>query len=439
MRIARIIFIGVLTLSASRTFGQPVVTKPEVGKPLSEFRFDNVKNYLKDNVSLADFRGKWLFLEMWSANCKACIYSLPKIQKIQDQFQGEIHFFLVGENDHSNKGIEKAYENAVKNRGIRIPSAFDSTFFTKFDVASFPQIFIVDPKGILRYVTTGIDMTVEKIRLLLDGKKVSFLPLYEDVEHPKFDVVEAFGGNRLLSCSVLTSWNNGEINSGYPIDVFAKLPELWPPGWKVAGVGLSDLYNYAYFGDAYWMWYDSAYYGKVWSKPLLELRDTSAFRIVQASEGNRGIYNYCLKVPDSSISREKIMNELQRSLTLAFGYTAAIERRNMPVWKLIARPETFARLHTRGGKRFLSPGSIRAGFTVRNYDMQTFLAAVSDNLFIKERLAFIDETGIKDKIDITLEADMTNLEAVRQALQKQGMDLVKGTREMKVLVIRDHN
>jgi hypothetical protein len=56
----------------------------------------------------------------------------------------------------------------------------------------------------------------------------------------------------------------------------------------------------------------------------------------------------------------------------------------------------------------------------------------------RQALSFsIEEAGNKDNFDLTLDADMTDINDVRRALQLQGMDLVKGQKEMKVIVIRD--
>jgi thiol-disulfide isomerase/thioredoxin len=414
---------------------QPIVSRPEVGKPMRAFAFKNVKNYKRGQARLEDFKGKWLFLEMWSATCKACIAAFPKSQKLQDEFRDHIEFFLVGQTGgRYNKGIEKVYENAVKNIQFRIPTAFDSVVFATWDVSSVPTIFIVDPQGILRFIT--YDLTTEKISDLIKGKEVSFLPLPQDVEHPEYNIVKTLG-NELVSCSVLSRWNGEEIFGGYDIDLFARLPELWAPGWSIVGFGVDHLYKGAFFGRLSWSWYDSAFYGKVWARPVLELRDTSAFVRVYEPGHYKGLYNYTLKLPDAVISRERIMSELQRSLELVFGYKVSIEKREMPVWRLTAKPGTGFKLRTRGGARFLSKGTIRAGFTVRNYNMTEFTSLASCNLPNKEQLAFLDDTGIEWNIDITLDTDMTCLECVRKELQKYGMDLVKGKKEMKVLVIRD--
>jgi hypothetical protein len=441
MKTRRAILLIIALLGSNlETQSQPNVSRPEVGKPMKAFAFKNVRNYKRGQARLEDFKGKWLFLEMWTATCRACIAAFPKSQKFQDEFSGRIEFFLVGLNTvRHNKGIEKVYDNAVKNTQFRIPTAFDSLVFTAWNVSAVPTIFIVDPQGTLRFITSGYDLTAEKIRDLIKGKEVSFLPLYEDVEHTEYNVVKTLGEDAVISCSVLSRWKGGEISSGYDIDLFARLPELWTSGWRIAGISVADLYKNAFFGTPNWMWYDSALYGKVWANPVLELRDTSAFCNVYGSGIIKGLYSYTLKLPDSRINREMIMRELQRSLDLAFGYNVSLESREMPVWRLTARPGTGSKLRTRGGARFLSNGTTRAGFTVRNYDMPEFASLASCNLPNKEQLAFLDETGIEGNIDITLDTDMTCLECVRKELQKYGMDLVKGKKEMKVLVIRDND
>ena len=54
-----------------------------------------------------------------------------------------------------------------------------------------------------------------------------------------------------------------------------------------------------------------------------------------------------------------------------------------------------------------------------------------------DTIPFFDETHFTNNIDITLDGDLTKFEEVRRVLQMNGLDIVKGTREMKALVIKD--
>jgi hypothetical protein len=49
----------------------------------------------------------------------------------------------------------------------------------------------------------------------------------------------------------------------------------------------------------------------------------------------------------------------------------------------------------------------------------------------------LDETGMKDPIDIDFTAAMIDMEDVQKALSKQGLILKKSSKPMKVLIIRD--
>jgi len=57
----------------------------------------------------------------------------------------------------------------------------------------------------------------------------------------------------------------------------------------------------------------------------------------------------------------------------------------------------------------------------------------------RDRLAkiYLDETGISGNIDITLDCIMNDLDDLKRGLQVNGLDLVKGEKEMQVVVIQD--
>ena len=420
-------------------FAQIQTLKPEVGKRMPDFSFSNVKNYNRNRVSLDDFKGKWLFIDFWKLSCSACIGSFPKLNELQKQFPEKVQFLLVGLNNQRNgKGIEKLFDRVSKNRNLKITAAFDSVLFRDWDIGSVPHIYIIDPEGILRFITGGRDLTSGKVRILLEGKEVSFYPKGADDSRPDFDVTGIFGSEQILGISILTRWNGEQQHSGYNIDRFEKFPRKeWGKGWSVTMATLFELYNYAYWGRNFWLPSDTAFYGKIWAFPILELRDSSLFNFDYKDDVGKGTYNYSLKIPDERVSLKAITNEMQRSLEYVFGYKPSIENREMPVWKLIAKRGAELKLRTKGGSPFFSGGNVVAGFTIRNHSMDEFLALATCNLPNEQRLAFINETGIPGNVDIRIDTDMTNYQDVREALQQYGMDLVKGKKEMKVLVLKN--
>src|SRR5260221_7153547 len=151
--------------------------KPEVGKPLPDFTLNNVTHFKKRKVSSNDFRGKWLFLDFWFTGCTACIHSFRKVNAFHKEFKNDLNWVMVGINDTKhNKGIQELYEKLRIKQNLEMPVAYDSVLSEKWDVHSMPHIIIVDPSGVVRYITGGRNITAEKIRYLVNGKEVSIYP-----------------------------------------------------------------------------------------------------------------------------------------------------------------------------------------------------------------------------------------------------------------------
>lgn len=419
--------------------------KPEVGKPCPEFTLTYVKHYTKREVTLTTFKGQWLFLDFWFTGCTSCIQSLPKINKLQNEFKGKVQFLMVGMNDHKyNRNIESVFEKLRKKQGLNLAVAYDSTLGPRWQIYSMPHIVVIDPKGIVRYITSGNDLTMEKISDLLEGKPVTLSD--KEIKRPDFDdnlvnkSQDKFPREKIVCQSLLTRWNGEAQNGGYAVGSFATFPvtEL-QKGFQFAMVNLHWLYNTAYLGQYYFKFLGDSLYGKVYHFPVLELKDSSLFEYSYGVELGKGLYSYSLLVPPERMTKEGIMKYMQQDLERTFGFNASVEERDMPVWALVAKPDAGKKIKTKGGQSYNSASveSSVAGFTVRNTPVKDFFMSLVFYLAETERHPFINSTGIEGNIDLTIDADLTNIHDVKRELQKNGLDLVLSTKRMKVLVIRD--
>ncbi|MBA4058663.1 MAG: hypothetical protein C0490_28360, partial [Marivirga sp.] len=151
-----------------------------------------------------------------------------------------------------------------------------------------------------------------------------------------------------------------------------------------------------------------------------------------------GLYNFSLTLDSSRNSPALVMEAIQHQLQTILGYEATVEKRPMPVWKLIARPSAFTRIKTAGDKPYFSDGTGSggaAGFTMRNQS-PTFLFMLIARYLDDHKVPFIDASGLKENIDITLDCDMTNKDDVRRSLRQYGLDIVPGRKEMFVVIVR---
>ena len=412
---------------------------PEIGKPMPDFTLD-VHYFKTKSVSMKDFKGKWLFLDFWFEVCGACIQSFPSVNTHYKEFKDDLTWLMVGLNSHRYKGTQALYEKLRVKKNLEMPVAYDSVLVNKWNVHSYPHIIIVDPAGIVHSITSGRDLTTEKIRQLIKGDSVKFYPK-DVVESPKSVLksgINNYKPERILYHSVLTQWDGERQSIGFDLNRYVNEKIYLLRTYDFSMIPLFGLYNQAYFGR--WRWYvgQPSMYGNIYPEPILELKDSSLFQYDYNIEVGKGLYNYSLKVPQNEISRETIMRYMQQDLKRYFKYEAIVEEREMPVWLLTATADAKEKLKSKGSESFVTPGNVAAGFTMVNHPAEDLLHYVK--FYIEEldlKTQFIDKTGLTGNIDITLDADMTNMDDVRKALQNEGLDLIRGKKKMKVLIIRD--
>src|SRR5580700_1985426 len=83
---------------------------PEIGKPCPDFKFNNLINSNQKQISLKDFKGKWLMIDFWESQCTLCIQRFPKMNRLQQIFKNDLTVLMVGYNEMQyNRNIRKFY------------------------------------------------------------------------------------------------------------------------------------------------------------------------------------------------------------------------------------------------------------------------------------------------------------------------------------------
>lgn len=434
-----------LLLFQGQALGQPLnsqLKEPEVGKPCPEFVLNKIDFYKSKTLRLSDLKGKWVVVDFWSKGCSGCVASLPKISREQMAFKDSVQFVMVGpEARPDDRELYKGYQQKLH---LQMPSAFDDALFKSFNVGLLPHTIIIDPKGIVRAITTSADSL--KLRQLMAGQSPVFknadyaddkqkLTLFKYNSNSPY-LVNNNGGidSEFLFRSLLTKWNPGNPSRFSPIkdnpwDIKRGVFEL------LSG-SLIDLYMLAYYGKTKITREDSGSYGVFFSMPIFEIKNMDLLNTDRATGEN--LYCYSLKVPPEKATEKYIMQVMQSDLKNYFGYEVCIEAREMPYWRLIATDEGRNKLKTRGGETkaiSITPWQ-KASF--KNYPMKKLIALIeyyTDGTLNDEPL--LDETGITTNVDIDLDWVKGDYTYIRKALQINGLDLVPGRRQMKCFVIRE--
>lgn len=115
------------------------------------------KNLDGKDVSLSDFRGKWVVIDFWGSWCVWCIRGLPELKEAYKEYADRIVILGVACND-----TEEAWRAAVKKYEIPWVNLFNpqprgGELTTAYGIQGYPTKAIVNPEGKLVDITTGED------------------------------------------------------------------------------------------------------------------------------------------------------------------------------------------------------------------------------------------------------------------------------------------
>jgi thiol-disulfide isomerase/thioredoxin len=102
-------------------------------------------------VKLSDFRGKVVVMDFWYRGCGWCMYAMPQVIKLSDDYK-EKGLVVLGMNTDSD---EKDARFVIDAMGMKYATIKATGIPEKFGVQGFPTLIIIDQQGIVRDVHVG--------------------------------------------------------------------------------------------------------------------------------------------------------------------------------------------------------------------------------------------------------------------------------------------
>ena len=118
------------------------------GKPSPTF--ENFENYKGGTTSLADLKGKYVYIDVWATWCGPCKREIPFLQKIEEKYHGKnIAFVSLSIDD---KNAHEAWKTMVKEKnmgGIQLfaPKDWKTKFVQDYGIEGIPTFILLDTKG----------------------------------------------------------------------------------------------------------------------------------------------------------------------------------------------------------------------------------------------------------------------------------------------------
>lgn len=119
-------------------------------------------------ISLADYEGKVVLLNVWATWCEPCRVEMPSIQKLYDEF-GARGLVVLGVSI-DDPGSEDRIREFAKEYGLTFEILHDPEQQTKrnYQVTGFPETFVIGREGTIRKKVWGAtDWSSEANRALI--------------------------------------------------------------------------------------------------------------------------------------------------------------------------------------------------------------------------------------------------------------------------------
>jgi len=118
------------------------------------------------SLSTDGAKGKVLIVDFWATYCQPCAKEFPELQALVDRHGGSLVVYGLSEDDATD-GIAAF----VKKTGVHFPIGWDqgNTISQRYKLEKMPTSFVVDKKGIVRFVHGGyVEGEAEKIEHEVD-------------------------------------------------------------------------------------------------------------------------------------------------------------------------------------------------------------------------------------------------------------------------------
>ena len=109
----------------------------------------SLKDTKDQTVSMSDFRGKVVVLDIWAMWCAPCLAEKPYFQKVEETFKDRNDIVFIGIS-HDGKEKKEIWKKFVEKKGwknIELLANYDESIGKYYKVEGIPRLMIFDKEG----------------------------------------------------------------------------------------------------------------------------------------------------------------------------------------------------------------------------------------------------------------------------------------------------
>jgi thiol-disulfide isomerase/thioredoxin len=409
----------------------------KIGDQVPDIAISNIINYKTSDgkfattAKISDFKDKILILDFWATWCSPCVAMIPKMNALQKEFSEKVQFLPV---TYQSQRDLAAFAKRNPAFADALPEIFsDTNLSVLFPHRYLPHYVWIDAGGRVMNITGFEAVNAQNLRMVISGSPLSvavkkdIMNIPYNAEKPLFTDNNAGDGGQVVSRTIFSNYVAG-LPGGY--QVYAT-PNNSRNIRRIVATNstMGALYQIAY-GE------HKVFFGE--NRTLLNVRDSSAFRNpgniteVEWMQQNH-VFSYELDLPpELAAGSYQIM---QRDLQLYFPqYSVNVQKMKRKCLALV-RTSTVDKIKSTGGT---------SGFTADEFGVHisnSYLSGLIGRLNViylqLSPMPLIDKTDYHGTVDITLDANLGNVESINKALAAYDLHLTEIENNIDMLVISD--
>ncbi|MDO5654863.1 MAG: TlpA disulfide reductase family protein [Flavobacteriaceae bacterium] len=126
-----------------------MVAEKFIGKASPTFTYESIDG---ENVKLEDFKGKYVYLDIWATWCGPCKREIPALKQLEKEYEGKniqiisISIDKLGDKDKWKKFVEDEQLTGVQ---LFADNDWNSDFVKAYEIRGIPRFILLDPNGII--------------------------------------------------------------------------------------------------------------------------------------------------------------------------------------------------------------------------------------------------------------------------------------------------
>jgi thiol-disulfide isomerase/thioredoxin len=154
-------------LTSSYKIRHEAAVKFKKGNPSPTF--ENYENYKGGKSSLKDFKGKFVYIDVWATWCKPCIGQIPALKELEEEYKGKNIEFVSISTD--KKEAYSKWKDMIKEKemgGVQLWAGDDQQFSIDYNIRSIPRFIFIDPDGNIVNANAPRPSMKEQVKKMFD-------------------------------------------------------------------------------------------------------------------------------------------------------------------------------------------------------------------------------------------------------------------------------